>query len=478
MKRNHILSRVVVTALLVAITAVPAAFAARGRADFTRYVAVGDSLTAGSVSASPINLVVTHQVNSFPAVIARQTGSDDFEQPLISEPGILPELILRSLSPLIIEPKANHNGAPMNLLLPRPYNNLGIPAARVNDLLTLTGAEAHPNPFYQIVLRGQGTAVQQALALNPTFISVWAGANDVLGAVTSGTPNSLTPLDSFTASYRELLRALTAGAPGAGMVTATLPPVTSLPFVTVVPPVMVNPTTREPILINGAPVYYITKVGDEVVQLGPGSAVLLNAQSFLAQGYGIPPALASSFPLPHAGEPLPDAVTLTAGEIAQISARGTAVNAAIKAIAAEFDVPVVDIEAAWARFAVGVNYAGVRLDLSYLTGGIISYDGVHPTDLGYTLVANEFIRTINQAYGTKIPMGSLLRFFDYNAPDEQWATGDDTLVPFVFAPGQYEELLKLIAPAMLLTMQPADVPATTAPVSRRPRPTKPGGSSN
>jgi len=31
-------------------------------------------------------------------------------------------------------------------------------------------------------------------------------------------------------------------------------------------------------------------------------------------------------------------------------------------------------------------------------------DGVHPTDRGYAIVANEFIKTINQKYGSSLPL--------------------------------------------------------------------------
>uniref|UniRef100_E6PGK7 Uncharacterized protein n=1 Tax=mine drainage metagenome TaxID=410659 RepID=E6PGK7_9ZZZZ len=35
-------------------------------------------------------------------------------------------------------------------------------------------------------------------------------------------------------------------------------------------------------------------------------------------------------------------------------------------------------------------------------GGILSFDGLHPSDTGYALIANAFIQTINTAYGTTI----------------------------------------------------------------------------
>ena len=150
---------VLALALLVAVPM----WAARGKADFTRYVALGDSYGAGVSSNA---MVVSHQRNGYVAVLAQQAGAPDFQQPLVSQPGIGPELQLLSIRPLQILPKATTNGVPTNLSLPRPYNNLSIPGARVNDMLTLTGAQPPTNTqtsFAQFILRGLGTAADQIL---------------------------------------------------------------------------------------------------------------------------------------------------------------------------------------------------------------------------------------------------------------------------------------------------------------------------
>ncbi|MDP9111621.1 MAG: hypothetical protein M3M96_08315, partial [Candidatus Eremiobacteraeota bacterium] len=37
-------------------------------------------------------------------------------------------------------------------------------------------------------------------------------------------------------------------------------------------------------------------------------------------------------------------------------------------------------------------------------GGILSFDGLHPSNTGYALIANVFIGTINANFGTSIPI--------------------------------------------------------------------------
>lgn len=446
------IKRIAAVALAGSLLAAPSFADARGRADFTRYVALGDSFGAGYTNDS---LVVTHQVNSYPAIIARQTRTHDFQQPLISEPGIPAELQLVSLSPLVIARKSGDYGAPMNLNLPRPYNNLSIPGARVGHLIRQTGKPGeNPNAFYQLILRGLGTAVDQAIALNPTFISVWVGGNDVLGAILSGDPRSLTPLEQFRDDYNAMLERLTAGAPNAGMVVGNVPPsILSLPFATTIPPVVINPATRQPVLVNGNPVFLIYDDNGTPKQLTPGSNVLLTAASLLATGYGIPAALNTG--LPNAGKPLPGSVVLTADEVSQIRTRAQEINSAISAAAASKNIPVVDLAPFVARFTQpgGYNLAGVRLSLAFLTGGLISYDGFHPTDLGYTLIANEFIRVINREYETRIPFASIFSYQN-NAPIEGSMIDPGMAASVTFAPTTWDNLIKTFV---------SDAPAVTTP---------------
>ncbi|HXI12174.1 MAG TPA: SGNH/GDSL hydrolase family protein [Thermoanaerobaculia bacterium] len=399
--------------------------AARGRADFSRFVALGDSYGAGLTNGS---LVFTHQRYSPPAVIARQAGAIDFQQPLVSDPGIGPELEVTNILsfPPRIVPKSPSNGSPLNLNLPRPYNNLSIPGARVNDLLTLTGREpanSTPRVFGQFILRGLGgTAIDQALALNPTFIYLWIGGNDALGAVLSGTPAALTPLADFSRDYNLVLDKLTAGAPNAGIVIGTLPaiPIATVPVAGSVAPFLINPATRLPVLgPDGKPIYYLADLGGgQFGQLPVGSLVLLTAATKLGSGFGIPSALAPLFPsLPDVGKPLSDNDVLTPAEQAAIEARVGEYNNVITAAAAARNIPVADVSGLFKRIQAGASYGGIPIDSSYLTGGFYSYDGFHLTDIGYTLFANEFIRAINRGYRTRIAFASISEFFANNAPE-------------------------------------------------------------
>jgi hypothetical protein len=64
---------------------------------------------------------------------------------------------------------------------------------------------------------------------------------------------------------------------------------------------------------------------------------------------------------------------------------------------------VVDIGAYYNEIKThGIVFGGIRLTASFLTGGIFSYDGVHPQRIGSAIIANKFIETINDLWGTTL----------------------------------------------------------------------------
>lgn len=365
---------------------------ASAQTDFRTYVALGDSLTAGFSSGS---LIVTHQSNSYPALIARQAGVASFEQPTVSDPGIPAELTLTSLVPRpVIEPKAAGPGVPTNLALAAPYDNLGIPGAIVADLLTRT---TDNGGFHDLILRGRGTtALQQGLSRTPSFLTLWIGNNDVLGAAIRGRAIdgvTLTPAGAFRSAYTAVVEALRAAQ--VPVVAANLPDVTTIPFVTTIPPYVVDPSTGLPVLVGGQRVALLGPDGP----LPAGTFVTLAASPLLAVGDGIPSELGGR------GTRLPDEVILDAGEVAAIRERVATNNGAIAEICAAAGIPVLDVNALLVEVATtGRVVGGIRLTNAFLTGGIFSYDGVHPTELGYAVIANEWIRVINENGGEVPPV--------------------------------------------------------------------------
>lgn len=418
-------------AVLIAVLVAMPMFGQRGSADFSRFVALGDSYGAGVESSS---LNERHQPWSWPAVIARQVGlelcpptataaDDCFAQPLVSYPGIGPEMVLTSLAPTIAT--APGLGQPLMLNFARPYNNLSVPGATVGALLQITGGEpaqaGEPTPvtFGRFILRNLGgSAVDQAVAQKPTFIAVWIGGNDFLGSVLAGTDQGMTSVADFKTRYEAMLDRLIAGAPNAGMVVGTLPQSPFVaPLVATIPPFVVDPATRQPVLINGQLIPLLYDPGTGIpTPIPTGSAVLLTAQSLLATGFGLPPVPPFTA-FPNAGKPLPGNVVITPDELLNIVNRIVEYNLAITNAASARNIAVADIRGLFDRVARpggGIQLGPIRVTSAYITGGFYSLDGFHLTDLGYLLFANEYIKAINAAYDTQIPVASIAQLFANN----------------------------------------------------------------
>jgi lysophospholipase L1-like esterase len=421
---------------------------------FSSYVALGDSLTAGYASGG---LAQVYQQYSYPALLAGQFGISDFEQPLVSDPGFglaagVGVLQLQALNVVngSVVPTINPivgQGMPLNATYPGVYNNLGIPGAQTGDLLTktgditrlATGQSTAATLMYDLILRdGQHTALEQAIGAGADFYTVWIGNNDVLGAATSGVVVdgvTLTPTATFQQEYTQLLGALRQYLPSAGIVVANIPDVTAIPFVTTVKPYLVNPA-------DGS---HIPLIGENGL-LTENDYLTLGASEYLAQGIGIPTAAGGTgLPLPegsidatglHAG------VILRADEVAQIKARTAELNGVISAVAAQVGATVVDVNSIFNAIAAnGYTVGGVTLTPDFLTGGIFSYDGVHPQTLGYAVVTNEFIKAINADFGANVPLVDLRPFL----LGAQAATAE-MAGNVVFSRAAFESVLRVFAP--------------------------------
>ncbi len=98
----------------------------------------------------------------------------------------------------------------------------------------------------------------------------------------------------------------------------------------------------------------------------------------------------------------------------KVQALNNAINEGIDNAATAEKVPLVDITTVFDGLASGdpknpyfalgasINPTAHCCTLGYLFG-ITSFDGIHPSNTGYALIAYEFIATINKAYGTHIP---------------------------------------------------------------------------
>lgn len=390
-----------------------------GALDVERIVAIGDGFAAGARDGA---LFRSGQELSVPALFARHVGADGFVQPLIPDPGIALDdaeggrLALVSAFPPVIE-RLPRGGPPLEPDLERPYNNLGVPGALLSEALIAQSAATSigGNPFYDIVLRNRGTFAEQAEALDATLVLLWLGTGDVLqyaqvggdGALAPGLPTSVITFASLYEILLDRLLALTEQ-----VVLFNVPDVTALPFLTTVPPVVIDPKTGEPVTVTVLETVIDPQTGDTLTvrrerpvpllgpegPLGLDDRVSLEARPLLAEGIGIPTTQGGT------GTPLPDRMILDAGEQALARDAVAGYNAAIAELARARDLAVVDVHAVVESLEEdGLVSDGLLLTTEFLTGQAFSLDGTYYSAKAYGVITNRLIDAVNDRYGSTLP---------------------------------------------------------------------------
>lgn len=239
-----------------------------GNADFSNYVALGNSLTAGFTDGA---LFQASQQNSLPNILSQQfalAGGGSFTQPLTNDNfgGLAlngtriqgPRLVFGGATPVPLESIIGPVTVTTDIVTNNPtgpFNNLGVPGAKSFHLLAPgygnvgNIALGLANPFFVRMTGNTPNASVLDLAVEqaPSFFSLWIGNNDVLGYATTGGDgtNPITPVNGapgvgFDGSYGALIATLTAG--GAQGVVANIPNVTDVPHFTTVPHNPLDPT--------------------------------------------------------------------------------------------------------------------------------------------------------------------------------------------------------------------------------------------
>ena len=136
--------------------------------------------------------------------------------------------------------------------------------------------------------------------------------------------------------------------------------------------------------------------------LSEDDQVLFDAIEPILAGEGVPVSMGGT------GHPLPADVVLDAAEQAVARAAIQGYNEAIAATAARHGLAMVDIHAlVTAIDEHGIDVGGEVLTTDFLTGGLFSLDGVHPTCKGQGVVANALLDAIEARYGVSFPRVSI-----------------------------------------------------------------------
>lgn len=491
----------------------PAPTGSKGSADFTTYVAIGNSLTAGYMDGALYNL---GQSNSFPALLAKQfayAGGGAFNQPSINSAngyntsvqvpalGVLGRFKLDTSIPgpspvLGGDAIAEYAGNKATL------NNFGVPGIQVGQLLTAgTGTPGNPafNPFYARFASAPGTStiIGDVIARQPTFFTLWIGSNDVLGYAMSGATNDaiFTSVGDFQTRFGAVVNALMTNTTAKGVV-ADIPLIIAAPYFRAVPynAIPLDQATAGALTAQFTPLNTliglaaggglitaqeaalrqfsfsagangIMTVDDNLTDLGPffdgllaqnqidaatraglepyrqarqlttvtgvgAELALLSAATVL----GTPAVPGSSTIIYGVSYPVGDQYTLTYDEIVELeTARQTfngimeATVAAANAAAGSTRLGLYKTSGPDSYFSdlfgfdgkLGVTVSGVNLAPDFSPNGVASTDGIHPNSRGNALIANDFIKVIEETFGASLPDVDVL-----SLPSVQICAGD------------------------------------------------------
>ncbi len=407
----------------------------KGTADFTKYIAIGNSTTAGYADGA---LYRQGQIYSYPNMLAEQfkkAGGGEFTQPLmLDELGFGGKRVLgyvtdcagnTSLSPTLASGTPNPQNF-ASIADQGPFNNMGVPGAKSFHLLAPGYGQMNPY-FGRFASSASTSIIADALAQQATFFTLWIGNNDVLTyAMAGGESDSITNPVAYGQYMGLILQQLTAnGAKGA---IANIPDITSLPFFNTIPAYGLALTSQAQVdQLNTA--YTPYNAGAD--QLGvPHISFSLGANPFVIQDNTPPYNLLGGLRQIKQGElltlylpqdslkcaywgsakPIPAQYVLDKVEIDAISAAITSYNQTITTLASQFNLALVDLNSKLKGAKTGLVYDGLRFTATFVTGGFFSLDGVHFNPQGNAIVANYFIDAINQQYQAKIPKINITKY--------------------------------------------------------------------
>lgn len=403
-----------------------------GSADFSKYIALGDSFAAGY---SDNALFKKGQENGYTNILGQQfqlVGGGAFAVPYMNDniggllfggtpnPSFGPRIYLRGFlnaSTPNVQPVTGPPTTEVFSHLTGPFNNLGVPGAKSFHLLTpgygnpggLATTPPTANPYFVRFASAPGTSIiADAVAQSPTFFSLWIGGNDVLSYASSGGvgvnqtgnpnpatygTNDITDPAVFENAYNNLVNALTAN--GAKGVVANLPYINTLPYFTTVP---YNPVPALP-PANAAQLNQIFGAINQIAAAGSMPARF----SVLTADDGNPATVEATNPLliidetlPNLAAPITTALTpvlgaTTAGFVGNLYGRARHSKKVTS------PTPFVDYILLPTRALIGTTQAGVPAPFN--TVGV-----TYPLQDGAVLTNAEVgdIKTATDAYNTTI----------------------------------------------------------------------------
>jgi hypothetical protein len=430
MKKNNLLYIVPIVLLVSCKPNIDEFSPSKGNADFSSYVAVGDSWTAGMADGS---LYLSGQENSYPNILAGQfsfVGGGFFNMPaMLDDYGFglstgvpKPKLVMgykedckgvMGLAPVYADVQVDMDNF-LPVVSEMRFNNISTPGLKT-FYMAVPGLAAL-NPYYARFASAPTNAMNDEIPLvNATFFTLWLGSYDVLSNAINGSVDQLTTPEVFAGSLQGTLAVLTAnGAKGA---VANIPDVTDAPYFHTIPYNALPLDQANADALNGAYAglnQLIKSLGStDTLHFAAGQNPVVIQDAALPWGMRqikSDELLLLSMPqdsLKCAGwgsqKPVPSQFVLDAAEIAAFKNAVSSYNDKISQLITA-DMVLVDMYTVLKTlYNDGFVFDNVKVTNKFVTGNFYSTDGLNPTPMGSAVVAYYFVEAINEAFGAKIP---------------------------------------------------------------------------
>ncbi len=407
-----------------------------GEADFTRTIAIGGNYLAGYSDGA---LYEKGQKNSIPSLIAEQLqrvkGSDcpppkipdnsglglnskPWESPFVSRSvlGYKTDCKgVKSLSPLKELFTQNNASAYLNRVN-YETKNLAVPFATIkeffNPALGNSFFSGNSNPFYYRFASQPGTSTvfSDAMNIDPTFAMVWVGMEDIYEyARVGGYGKTILPAAEFSKYLDSLLKPM--ANKGAKGVIANIPDLKSFPFYTLIPWNKAEITQGQADTLNDQypdddPIYSSVKFfagNNGFVIQDTKTSYYRNMNKYEKILLTVPLDSMKCFKYGLVLNVINDRYAMDIYEVDSVNRAIIDYNNIIASKAVQYGFAFVDMNKFFKSVNAGIRMDGIDFNASFVSGGFFGLDGYHPNQKGYAMIANEFIKAINNKYKAVIP---------------------------------------------------------------------------
>ena len=298
-----------------------------------------------------------------------------------------------------------------------PFFNLSIPNLKFQELNDVglgnpANGIGNYNPWFSRIASDQANSsiLSDAVALNPTFLFLSIGQDDITDFAKSGATG--TALPSSVDFFNDLQEVATTF-PNTQGVISIIPNVLLTPYFNTIPYNGLTLEADQAVTINNVfnPIGISFNVGDNgfliedlsepfgVRKMVEGELVLLSIPLDSVKCFGMGSIV-----------PIPDRYILTLDEITALNQTLFQYNNEISSYAATYNYALVDATAIYLSLQSGIVYNGVSISTEFVSGGAFSMDGLNLNPIGNALLANQYIKAINDKYNARIPLAPVTNY--------------------------------------------------------------------